>query len=134
MACLWITKQAEVEYQNFVLFLWDRQMKMKAKANMLLNPVRRPPSWAPHSAANGAWGVPHYTADLGLRIEPETSRFTTYYSPTRPCGRCHFSWNVCKYTPERPKSAKDLKSLIKSLTLQGPNPGLRGNRLGSQTP
>ncbi len=40
-----------------------------------------------HPAANGAWGVPLYTADFGLRIEPETSRFMAQRSPTRPCGR-----------------------------------------------
>ena len=63
----------------------------------------------PHPAANSAWGVPLYTADFGLGIEPETSRFMAQRSPTRPCGRCIFIPNVCVYTPERPKTSKEAK-------------------------
>ena len=40
-----------------------------------------------HPAASGSQGVPLYPTDFGLRIEPETSRFTAQRSPTRPCGR-----------------------------------------------
>ena len=40
-----------------------------------------------HPAVSGSRGVPLYPTDFGLRIEPETSRFTAQRSPTRPCGR-----------------------------------------------
>ena len=89
----------------------------------------------PHPAANSAWGVPLYTADFGLRIEPETSRFMAQRSPTRPCGRCIFIPNVCLYTPERPKTSKESKfEKSKFWPRQDSNQGLRSNWLGCQTP
>ena len=125
MACLCLRKQAKVEYQNFVFFSL-RQTEgdegVDATQSCQASPTLHE---HPHPAANSAWGVPLYTADFGLGIEPETSRFMAQRSPTRPCGRCIFIPNVCLYTPERPKTSKESKfEKSKFWPRQDPNPGL----------
>ncbi len=88
MACLCLRKQAQVEYQFITKTLFfssetddedeGEDATQSCQASPTLHEHRYP-------AANGAWGVPLYTADFGLRIEPETSRFMA--SSTRPCGQ-----------------------------------------------
>ena len=111
----------KVEYQNFVFFLRDRLDEDEGEGySFYASPTFDEHR---HPAANCAQGVPLYTADFRLRIEPETSRFMAQCSPTRPCGRCIFIPNVCLYTPERPKTSKESKfEKSKNLTLSESEP------------
>jgi hypothetical protein len=88
MACLCLRKQAQVEYQNFVFFSEtddeDEGEGEDATQSCQASLTLREHS---HPAASGSWGAPLLTADVGLRIEPETSRYMAQRSPTRPCGR-----------------------------------------------
>ncbi len=93
MAWLCLRKQAKVEYQNFDFFSEtdDKDEGEDATQSCQASPTLHEHR---HPAAKGAWGVPLYTADFGLRIEPETSRFMAQLSLTRPCWRQNIIPNV----------------------------------------
>ena len=71
-------------YQNFVFFLSQTDEDQAATQSCQASPTLHEHR---HPAASGSRGVPLCPTDFGLRIEPETSRFTAQRSPTRPCGR-----------------------------------------------